>query len=191
MSKAKGKGAVARIAIALLATTPEHAVAQVLEIAPDGTVTQLGAPVPESAAPTRSCAQDELRSAFQAAARRYDLSVDLLVNVASTESNCAADAVSPAGAVGVMQLMPGTARELGVDPANPVENIFGGAAYLRQQLDRFDGRLDLALAAYNAGPEAVARHNGVPAYAETRRYVERNLDLFAAQSLSQSGAMSP
>jgi hypothetical protein len=88
-------------------------------------------------------------------------------------------AVSRKGAIGLMQLMPGTARELAVrDAFDPEQNIRGGIAYLRQMLDLFDGRLDLALAAYNAGPGAVQRHRGVPPYAETRQYVDRVLGLY-------------
>lgn len=172
-------------AFALIA--PGVASAQVLEVAPDGTVRQLGVvQAAQHSAPPRSCASAELMPAFEAAAARHDLSVDLLLSVARAESNCSADAVSPAGAIGVMQLMPATARELGVDPRDATENIAGGAAYLRQQIDRFGGRIDLALAAYNAGPAPVARRNAVPPYPETRRYVGRNLDQLANLSLSES-----
>jgi soluble lytic murein transglycosylase-like protein len=179
---------VAHVAVAAFAAATAPATAQVLEISPDGAVRELGRSVaaPHDFAP--SCARGAMKAAFEDAAQRYDLSVALLANIARTESNCAADARSSAGAIGVMQLMPETARELGVDPTDPAANILGGAAYLRQQLDRFGGRLDLALAAYNAGPAAVARHGGVPAYAETRNYVARNLDLFADQSLSEGAA---
>lgn len=121
--------------------------------------------------------------AIRTAAARYRLAPELLDAVALRESGYRTEAVSSAGAVGVMQLMPGTARRLGVDPHDPVASIFGGAAYLRSLLDRFNGRIDLALAAYNAGPEAVQRHRGVPPYRETRSYVAANLDRLAQRSL--------
>lgn len=171
----------------LVSMAPAVAHAQVLEVAPDGAVRQLGVARPaQESAPPRSCASATLLPAFEAAAARHDLSVDLLLSVARAESNCRADALSEAGAIGVMQLMPATARELGVDPRDPEQNIHGGAAYLRQQIDRFGGRIDLALGAYNAGPAAVARRDAVPPYPETRRYVGQNLDQLAALSLSET-----
>ena len=107
---------------------------------------------------------------FADATRRYQLPQGLLAAVAQQESGMRPDAVSPAGAVGLMQLMPGTARELGVDPRDPAQAVDGAARYLRTQLDAF-GSLDLALAAYNAGPGNVRKHGGVPPFAETRSYV--------------------
>ena len=109
---------------------------------------------------------------IDSAARRNRLDPALLDAVIRQESGFRADVVSSAGAVGLMQLMPGTARELGVsDPFDPAQNVEGGAKYLRSLLDRYDGRLDLALAAYNAGPAAVDHFGGVPPYRETREYV--------------------
>ena len=102
---------------------------------------------------------------------RFDLSPSLIEALVWQESRWRANAVSPVGARGLAQLMPGTARELGVDPHDPFQNLEGGARYLRQQLDRFDGDLEKALAAYNAGPGRVIRAGGVPRIRETQNYV--------------------
>lgn len=108
---------------------------------------------------------------------QYRLPGGMLAAVVEQESGFNPRAVSPAGAQGLTQLMPGTARGLGVtDPFDPVQNLDGGARYLRQQLDRFNGDVRLALAAYNAGPGAVARYGGVPPYKETQGYVSRVLE---------------
>ncbi len=92
--------------------------------------------------------------------------------MAKAESGFDPGAVSHAGAVGLMQLMPGTARELGVDPRNPAQAVDGAARLLRQHLDDF-GSVPLALAAYNAGPGAVRKYDGIPPYSETQAYVRR------------------
>jgi len=104
-------------------------------------------------------------------ARRFDLSPALIEAVVWQESRWHAGAVSPAGARGLAQLMPGTARELGVDSSDPNANLEGGARYLREQLDRFDGDLEKALAAYNAGPGRVIAADGIPNIRETKAYV--------------------
>lgn len=106
------------------------------------------------------------------AAVRHGIDARLIAAVARHESGFNARAVSRAGALGMMQLMPETARYLGVtDPFDPRESLFAGARYLRILLDTFGGDLDLTLAAYNAGPGAVERYRGVPPYPETRSYV--------------------
>ena len=181
------------MAAALLALCgPCVAQAQVLERDADGVAQRVGggwtsAPNPRGV-PTGDAAMvpAAYRSAIEAAAARYGLSPAFLDAVARAESGYDPDAVSPAGAIGVMQLMPGTARDLGVDPRDPRQNILGGAAYLRLLLDRFNGDIDKTLAAYNAGPGAVDRHAGVPPYRETRAYVAANLDRLAGRSLAMS-----
>ena len=108
------------------------------------------------------------------AAHKYALPRSLVRAVARAESALNPAAVSPKGAMGVMQLMPGTARELGVRNAfDPGENIDGGARLLRRLLEKYEGRVAEALAAYNAGAGAVARHKGVPPYKETRGYIRK------------------
>ena len=104
-------------------------------------------------------------------AARFDLSPSLIEAMVWQESRWRHSAVSPKGAQGLSQLMPGTARELGVDPTDPFANLEGGARYLRAQLDRFDGDVERALAAYNAGPGRVERAGGVPRIRETQNYV--------------------
>jgi len=104
-------------------------------------------------------------------AARFDLSPSLIEALVWQESRWREDAVSPVGARGLAQLMPGTARYLGVDPSDPFANLEGGARYLREQLDRFGGDLERALAAYNAGPGRVERAGGVPNIRETKQYV--------------------
>jgi soluble lytic murein transglycosylase-like protein len=111
---------------------------------------------------------------IQQAAERHGVSADLVRAVIQAESGFNRYAVSPKGAMGLMQLMPATARELGVsDPFHPADNIRGGVTYLAQLLDRFDQNVELALAAYNAGPGSVERYGSVPPYRETRNYVKK------------------
>ncbi|MEP1353167.1 MAG: lytic transglycosylase domain-containing protein [Tateyamaria sp.] len=104
------------------------------------------------------------------AAKRHGVPVDLFLRLVQQESGWNPKARSHKGAYGLAQLMPSTARGLGVDRKDPLENLDGGARYLRQQYQTF-GSWRLALAAYNAGPGAVKKHNGVPPYQETRNYV--------------------
>jgi soluble lytic murein transglycosylase-like protein len=113
----------------------------------------------------------ETAEAIRTSAERHNVSARLVEAVAWQESGFNAHAVSPKGARGTMQLMPATARNLGVDSSDMKSNIDGGANYLSQMMRRFGGDTAKALAAYNAGPGAVERYGGVPPYAETRAYV--------------------
>ena len=106
----------------------------------------------------------------RAAARRHGVPEDLFLRLVQQESGWNPNARSHKGAIGLAQLMPGTARDLGVDPADPRQNLEGGARYLAEQYREF-GSWRIALAAYNAGPEAVRKHGGVPPYRETTNYV--------------------
>jgi soluble lytic murein transglycosylase-like protein len=117
---------------------------------------------------------EEMRQMLARAGTLHNIDADLLASVVAAESGGNARAVSRAGARGLMQLMPGTAAVLGVkDSFVPEENIGGGTAYLDALLTRYNDNMALALAAYNAGPEAVDRYHGIPPYAETRAYVAR------------------
>lgn len=107
----------------------------------------------------------------KAAARRHNVPEDLFLRLIQQESGWNPGAVSPKGATGLAQLMPDTARLMGVDIDDPEENLDGGARYLRMMYDKF-GTWKLALAAYNAGPQAVEQHDGIPPYDETKNYVK-------------------
>jgi soluble lytic murein transglycosylase-like protein len=127
----------------------------------------------------------KVSSAIANAAKRNELDPALLSAVIRQESGFAPRAVSSAGAMGLMQLMPETARELGVrDPFDPEQNVDAGAKYLRGLIDRYHGRLDLALAAYNAGPGAVDKYHGVPPYPETQSYVRNILSAYRSAALA-------
>jgi soluble lytic murein transglycosylase-like protein len=115
------------------------------------------------------------RELVDAAARKNGLPPKFVHSVVAAESGYRPDAVSPKGAIGLMQLMPATAAGYGADPHDPAQNVEAGSAYLRELLVKYDGVARRALAAYNAGPGAVDRYNGVPPYAETQTYVERVL----------------
>jgi soluble lytic murein transglycosylase-like protein len=135
-------------------------------------VLQPAPPVPPLAAPV---APPVLSFADMAdrAADKYGLPRNLVRSVISAESCFQPRAVSPKGAIGLMQLMPGTARQLGADPNDPAQNVDAGTRYLRDLLEKYDGALWHALAAYNAGPGAVDKYKGVPPYLETIRYVKK------------------
>ncbi len=146
---------------------------------PDNFATELARataqPILERLPSRTGASRADFDSLIQAAAARHGVDADLVHAVIQAESDYNPTCRSRAGALGLMQLMPGTARALGVgDPLNPAANIEGGVKYLRQQLNRFHD-VDLALAAYNAGPGAVQRHDGIPPYRETQAYVRRVL----------------
>ncbi len=124
----------------------------------------------------------DLAELFAREARVQGLDRRLVEAVAQVESAFDIAALSSKGAIGVMQLMPETARELGVDdPWDPAENVSGGTRYLRRMLDRFGGHLEHALAAYNAGPSAVERYGGIPPYRETVDYVKKVLGVYRGE----------
>lgn len=201
-----GFGRVALSSIACLAAwMPAAAHADVLEVDDDGaqwlsgphaTQGPYGDSAPLEAVPADIVVPDEalaqpataIPAAYDAEVRqlaaRYDLSPALIEALVWQESRWHANAVSPKGAKGLAQLMPGTARTLGIDPGDPDANLEGGARYLREQLDRFGGDLEKALAAYNAGPGQVASAGGVPNIRETQAYVAAVMDRLGNHSRS-------
>ena len=176
----------AAVGLILAASLGPRARAQVLTIDPDGAVVVLagpavfsdpaGSPTPIPS-PPKHPSDPQIRrvgggQTLSSAAADNGLSPKVVEAVAWRESRFDSRAVSPKGALGVMQLMPATARAMGVDPRDPAANLQGGAAYLARMMRTFDGDVILALAAYNAGPAAVKRHAGVPPYPETRAFVD-------------------
>jgi soluble lytic murein transglycosylase-like protein len=170
------------------------AAAQVYELAPDGAMMvrdgggavqwrPVSAAAPASARAAINPAPATMHQALSQAASHHGLSPDLLEALVWQESRWHSEAVSPKGARGLTQLMPGTARALGVDAHDPAANLDGGAHYLRLMLDRYDGNLELALAAYNAGPARVDREHRVPAIVETRNYVNNIMARLSGHSL--------
>ncbi len=144
----------------------------------------------------RSAAENINKETFDAIASekasKYNLDPDLVRAVIKAESNWNPHAISPKGARGLMQLMPSTANELGVyNSFDPEDNIDGGTRYLKQLLQKFNGDLSLALAAYNAGPARVEKNKSIPAIPETVQYVRRVMSLYSGlPSLSYSGGFS-
>jgi soluble lytic murein transglycosylase-like protein len=143
-------------------------------------------PIPQPAVAAEKKPQS-LADIVREASDKTLLDEDLLYSVIKAESGANAKAISRKGAQGLMQLMPQTARKLGVNDAfDPQDNVNGGSRYLHEMLVRFDFNLAKALAAYNAGPEAVARYHGVPPYRETRLYVANIIKDYNRKKLSQA-----
>lgn len=170
------------------------------EIAAFETIPDPPAPVAAAPAPTpqpqSKLTPADLREMLGKAGAVHNLDIDLLASVVKAESDGNARAVSSAGAQGLMQLMPGTAADLGVhDSFQPAENVRGGSTYLDALLTKYHDNLALALAAYNAGPEAVDKYHGIPPYHETRAYVARvihefNRRVLAREALARKTAVS-
>ena len=159
------------------------ALADVWEVGADGALERLDTPAaarePVRRAISPSVRAAAYRPAVASAGARYEVSPALIDAIAHVESRYDQTALSRAGAGGIMQLMPATARGLGVDRSDAGENIRGGTAYLRLLLNRFDGDIVRTVAAYNAGPGAVVRAGGIPNYPETVRYVRAVMDRLA------------
>ena len=137
-------------------------------------------------------AGSDVRALAIAAAKRHGLDPNLVLAVVGVESAFAPDAVSHKGAQGLMQLMPSTARELGVlDAFDPAQNLDGGTRYLRMLVARYGGDLGKALAAYNAGPGAVARYRGIPPYRETHHYIDRVLKRYQRARGAKARSATP
>ena len=184
---------------------PAAAAAQVLEVVEDGEVTvydrpstfsdeggkviETDAPAPRFEPAPSGASPSYTMYALAEAAQASGLSPELVEAVAWRESRLRPGLISRAGAIGEMQLMPGTARDLGVNPYDTRQNFHGGARYLSGMLRRYNGDLVLALAAYNAGPGAVDRYRGVPPYRETREYVSAVMQRLSQRALA--GASGP
>jgi soluble lytic murein transglycosylase-like protein len=155
---------------------------QVVRFEPEDYVAPPQPPAPAAAPQATSTAGPTTADLIEKAARKYGLPPEFVRAVVAAESGYQVNAVSPKGAIGLMQLMPATARQFGADPRNPEQNVDAGARYLRDLLLKYDNHAYHALAAYNAGPGAVDKYHGVPPYAETHQYILNVLRHWQKQS---------
>lgn len=167
----------------MLGTQSQSAQAQVFEIDARGTVQSVEKTIAHATLPTRIAFRGyppsitrkmmppQWKIVVTTIAQRHQIDPTLFEALIWQESRWDPLAMSPKGAIGLTQLMPGTARDLGVDPLDPVANLNGGAQYLKKMLDSFDGDVTMALAAYNAGPMRVRQYRAVPPFVETQAYI--------------------
>ncbi|MGC4116438.1 MAG: lytic transglycosylase domain-containing protein [Myxococcales bacterium] len=161
--------------VTVITNVPQGAPKKAMRVKQDGEVTKITAPL--EFAPSKNTADYDAH--IQEACALYRIPPALVRAVMATESSFNPKAISPKGAMGLMQLMPGTAAEMFVaDPWDPKQNIHGGVRYLRVLANQFNGDMVRIVAAYNAGPEAVKRADGIPQIAETQEYVKRVLRLY-------------
>ena len=159
-----------------------------IETVPDPAPAESTLASPSQSQTVTALAGKRMEEIVSSAAFAQGLPSEFIRSVAKVESGMQPAAVSPKGAVGLMQLMPGTAADLKVVPTDPADNALGGARYLRELLIRYHNDAALALAAYNAGPGAVDKFGGVPPYPETRQYIVRVLKEYARQqAVAKSG----
>ncbi|PFG63297.1 transglycosylase-like protein with SLT domain [Thioclava sp. ES.031] len=167
-SSSKSRAMLFRNQINILDTRAAQQYEHSSRLTPKGKLTQTASA--ESVPRYNGKYRGQYMNTAKSVASRHGIPADLFLRLVQQESGWNPQARSHKGAMGLAQLMPATARKLGVNPRDPAQNLEGGARYLKMMYDRF-GSWRLALAAYNAGPEAVAKHNGIPPYRETRNYV--------------------